>query len=164
MSCASSEEHRTGDMDDTHTQQVLRTTRSLRASLLAVVSHVDQLCDLMEKTPGAADSHVPVAVQLLDQPLKIDRATYTVFWGERSCYLGHTMAFRLLERLAQRPNQYLRTDRLLSDLWQASRSRSTVRSTVCCLKAKLRKARMGDLADLIDGSNPDHYGLLMRKR
>ena len=151
-------------MDNTHAQQVLRTTRSLRASLLAVVSHVDQLCELIEKTPETTSSHVPVAVQVLDKPLKIDRTTYTVFWGERSCYLGHSMAFRLLERLAQRPNQYLRTERLLDDLWQAPRSRLTVLSTVCGLKAKLRKAQMNDLADLIDGSNPDHYGLLLRKR
>ena len=35
----------------------------------------------------------------------IDETTFSVRWGDRTCRLGNTVTFRLLARLARRPNQ-----------------------------------------------------------
>lgn len=147
-------------MNITHADRILKTTRALRVSLMAVISHVDELSDLIERLPLDAFS-APLPLQ--ESALHLDRATYSVRWEARSCFLGYTMAFRLLERLARQPNVYVSTDRLLGDLWEATRTSSTVRSTVCGLKAKLRAAGMNKLADMIDGSTPGHYGLFLSR-
>jgi hypothetical protein len=37
------------------------------------------------------------------RPSIIDGATFSVHWANRTCHLGNTVSFRLLERLARRP-------------------------------------------------------------
>jgi DNA-binding response OmpR family regulator len=147
-------------MTTTHADRILKASKALRTSLIAVIANVDELSDLIERLPMMA---TPVAAVMVtgSVALRLDRATYSVQWDQKSCFLGYTMAFRVLERLARRPNEYVSTDRLLEELWVATRTLSTVRSTVCGLKAKLRAAGMRDLADSIDGSNSGHYGLML---
>jgi hypothetical protein len=78
----------------------------------------------------------------------------------RTCYLGNTLPFRLLARLAHRPGCYVTHDDLFTDVWDgAVRSGSVIRGTVKVLRQKLREAGMGDLAAAIDGSVPGRYAL-----
>lgn len=95
--------------------------------------------------------------------LTIDRQSLTVGWNGSSCFLGYTTAFRILERLAQRPNQYVSHAQLLEDVWGGPRSRSAIRSAVNDLRTRLTCAGMKDLAEAIDGSNPGHYGLIVQR-
>lgn len=106
---------------------------------------------------AGADSGAPNGRAL---PL-IDRDALTVAWNGRSCYLGYTTAFRLLERLVRRPNRYVSHAQLLDDVWGGYRSKSAIRSAVCDLRERLSAAGMHDLAGLIDGSNPGHYALML---
>lgn len=147
-------------MNTTHIDRLIRATKNLRASLLAVVANVDAVCDLIDRVPPGEPSP-PSFIEVSPTTLRLERSTYTVRWEARSCFLGYTMAFRVLERLARRPNEYVSTDRLLDELWAARRTPSTVRSTVCGLKSKLRAAGMRDVASMIDGRNPGHYGLML---
>ena len=138
--------------------RIQKEIRALRASLVTVISHVDELSDLIERMSPIAASPPMVVAGGAAPLLVLDRSNHTVLWKERACFLRNTMAFRLLERLARRPNEYVSTERLLDELWAATRTHSTVRSTVCGLKAKLRASGMRDLAERIDGKNPGHYG------
>lgn len=142
-----------------HAERISRTTKALRTSLLAVLQHVDELSriaeEIGERPSGRAPEEPPVEVIC-----RVDRRTLTVYWQEHSCFLGYTLLFRLIERLAQRSNQYLTADRLMEDLWGGPRAPSTIRSAVSDLRQKLAAAGMSELAGMIDGSNPGHYGLI----
>jgi len=127
-----------------------------------MVTQVDDLCHLVEKAVPRAHASPIVAAGSDGQTLRVERTTYAVLWGERRCVLGNTTGFALLEQLARRPNEYISIDRLLDDLWTNPRTYSTVRSTVCRLKARLREEGMGDLAARIDGHMYGHYALLFR--
>ena len=88
-------------------------------------------------------------------------ATFCAQWGDKTCYLGDTLPFWLLERLARRPNRLFRYDILLQDVWKSRRSKEAVRSVIKVLRQKLRAAGMDDLAEAIDGDTAHHYGLML---
>lgn len=91
----------------------------------------------------------------------LDDHTFTVHWGAYSCCLGCTLAFRLLRRLARRPNFYVSCDQLRDDVWHtAGCADSTIRSEVRHLRHRLREAHMEQLADAIR-SHKRHYVLLL---
>ncbi|MEX2218839.1 MAG: winged helix-turn-helix domain-containing protein [Phycisphaerales bacterium] len=145
-------------MRNTHAERISRTTKALRASLLIVLQHVDELSRLAEEMGNTPAETPPDS--LVEPICRVDRRTLTVHWRERECFLGYTMPFRLMERLAQRSNQYITADRLMEDLWGGAKAPSTIRSAVSDLRAKLVGAGMAELAAMIDGSNPGHYGLI----
>jgi DNA-binding response OmpR family regulator len=151
--------------------------------LAPAVAHLLQAIILMEEAvPGAFEDLGPRIVAALSQrpvpqnppaapagngsvrPLIADRETFCAHWANRACHLGNTMAFKLLERLARRPNQYVPCDVLLRELWDCHTSRDAVRSAVKVLRQKLNAAGMGDLAEAIDGSTAHHYGLMLKGR
>jgi DNA-binding response OmpR family regulator len=145
-------------MPEPHAASLLIAARELRSSLLVVLDHVDELCDLIDgrasprtTSDGEAGPNLP--------ELRVERAMLAVIWRGRTCHLGNTLPFRFIERIARRPGHYVRVSQLVEELWGGSRSPSSVRSVVSDLRFKLRAAGLGDLADLIDGSNPGHYGL-----
>jgi DNA-binding response OmpR family regulator len=92
-------------------------------------------------------------------PSIADRATFLAHWEGKTCYLGNTIFFKLLERLARRPNHLVSCEILLQDVWERRRSPEAVRSAVKVLRQKLTSAGMGDLAAAIDGSTAHHYRL-----
>jgi DNA-binding response OmpR family regulator len=149
-------------MNTTHADRILKTTNALRTTLSAMLAQVDELSDLAEKVAAGAAPPPPVTVAGRTTTLRLDRSTFTVRWDGRSCALGHSMAFRLLERLARRPNEYISMDRLLEELWTGPRTYSTVRSTVCRLKVRLGEDGLRDLAERIDGRVRGHYALVLR--
>ena len=94
---------------------------------------------------------------------QIDRRLLSAIWRGRSCFLGNTLPFRLLERLARRPDIFVPCEQLLDDVWHGPRSMAAIRSVVKELRQRLRAAGMDDLAGAIDGSVSGHYGLMIAR-
>lgn len=91
----------------------------------------------------------------------IDEATFSVRWANRTCRLGNTVAFRLLARLARRPNLFLSYESLRNGIWDDCESDAAVQSAVKVLRRKLKGAGMTDLAAVIDGGVSRHYALML---
>ena len=141
------------------------------ARLMRVAQLAEEIIAIVSETPGLIPSSSLSATSLARvgsiaetdvrrRPI-IDGATFCVHWDGRTCRLGNTLAFRLLERLARRPNQLVHCDVLLHELWDRYTSRDAVRSTVKVLRRKLITAGMESLALAIDGSTTRHYGLML---
>lgn len=146
----------------THADRLLKATQSLRLQLLAILAAVDEVSAAAEIYAKGSASPPSVTVVAASSPLRIDRSTFAVTWQGKACPLGNTTAFRLIEKLARRPEEYISIDQLLDDLWSAPRSYSTLRSTVCRLKAKLDTAGMRDLSLRIDGRVHGYYALRLK--
>lgn len=145
-------------MATSNSAALIRVARALRASLLVVLNHVDEVCDLLGDhvaTPTDALVESPRALP----ELRVERAAFSLTWKSRSCYLGNTLPFRLFERLARRPGHYLPVSQLAGELWDGPRAPSTVRSVVSDLRTRLSRGGLRDLAQRIDGSNAGYYGL-----
>jgi DNA-binding winged helix-turn-helix (wHTH) protein len=64
------------------------------------------------------------------------------------------MAFRVLERLSRRPNQFVTHHDLLQEVWEDELLElATIRSTVRHLRRRLCDGGMEDLANAIRGYN-----------
>jgi DNA-binding response OmpR family regulator len=86
----------------------------------------------------------------------VEESTLSVIWNGKSVHLGNTLAFRLLERLSRRPNQYVTHLDLLRDVWDDEElltATATVRSTVRNLRRRLCDGGMARLATAIRGHN-----------
>lgn len=84
----------------------------------------------------------------------LDESTMCVLWRGQSVHLGHTVAFRFLQRLARCPNQYVDHLTLLHDVWENEElAIATVRSLVRNLRRKLVDGGMQELAAAIRGHN-----------
>ena len=84
----------------------------------------------------------------------LSESTLTVSWKGRTLHLGHTVSYRLLDRLARRPNQYVTHLDLLRDVWDDEElATATIRSVVRHLRRRLRDGGMIELAQAIRGHN-----------
>jgi 7-cyano-7-deazaguanine synthase in queuosine biosynthesis len=92
------------------------------------------------------------------KPLVLDRDTFEARRRDgRSCFLGNHKEFRLLERLNERPGNYFSVDTLREDVWEGLHvEKNTVQRTVSNLRQRVRGLGIG-----IDGSQPDHYRLVI---
>jgi DNA-binding response OmpR family regulator len=102
---------------------------------------------------------LPQAATVSPDRLVIDPSMLSVTFGGKSCFLGSTLPFKLLFRLAKKPNSYVTYEDLLDDVWTYRVSDGAVRTVVKNLRTMLRKAGMDELADAIDGSVYGHYEL-----
>jgi len=94
---------------------------------------------------------------------RIDHTTLSVVWAGKNCYLGYTISFKLVNRLAQRPNHFVTEMDLLRDVWDGDqKSPNTIRSAIRNLKQRLQDAGMEDLALAIQGDG-GRYALLLRQ-
>jgi DNA-binding response OmpR family regulator len=91
--------------------------------------------------------------------LDVDRDRLQVVFHGRTCVLGNTLPFKLLERLARRPNTYVTHEELLFDVWDGLRSQAAIRSVVKRLRQALRRDGLADLAASIDGTASGRYRL-----
>jgi len=92
--------------------------------------------------------------------LVVESETFTVRLGEKSCFLGHTVEFRLLERLNRRPGLFVSIDTFRASVWKDEyTAKNTIQRTVCNLRRKLRDAGLTGI--LIDGGQKDHYRLIL---
>lgn len=136
--------------------------RDMLGDLVTTLRHIDSKVEQIAAALTAID-------EVAESPhakngLAIDREQLTISWNGSRCYMGYTIPFRLLERLARRPNQYITHECLLHDIWGGPRSKSALRSAVNNLRSHLISAGMGDLAKAIDGSNAGRYGLILNGR
>jgi len=91
--------------------------------------------------------------------LHVDHDRLHVVFHGRTCVLGNTLPFKLLERLARRPNTYVTHEELLFEVWDGVRSEAAIRSAVKRLRQALRRGGMADLAEAIDGTTSGRYRL-----
>jgi DNA-binding response OmpR family regulator len=127
---------------------------------LAILCRKLELDEMTVLRPSHGVRTGVVRSEVAKDELLIDRTTFTVRWNGRTCHLGNSLPFRLLERLSRRPNQYLSSAQLLDEIWGGPRSKAAVRSVVKVLRKKLRRAGMQDLARAVDGRTRDHYTLV----
>ena len=156
-----------------HTARLVGQLAQLAACLNRAVQLTEEIIDASgnlevtvppSRVPVIPESFRPDAEGMSAQSPIADRSTFSVHWRNKTCYLGNTLPFRLLERLAHRPNQLIHHDRLLDEVWECQRSKEAVRSVVKVLRQKLSHAGMEDLADAIDGTTSRHYGLMLNGR
>lgn len=93
-----------------------------------------------------------------------DRNMLAILWKGNCCYLGNTLPFKLFERLVRCPNHFISHEQLLDDVWECQVTKEAIRSVVKVLKQKLCNADMVDLANAIDGSRRECYGLVLDRR
>jgi DNA-binding response OmpR family regulator len=147
-------------------EQIQRSLRSLTDLYKSMIELMERtfalLCEessldpfsYFQKYPLQSDPHTG------RQRLLIDRAVFSVKFKGKACFLGNRLPFKLLARLAQRPNTYVSYKELLSEAWDdVIVSESAIRSVVRNLRNKLRQAGLADLARAIDGTVPRHYAL-----
>jgi DNA-binding response OmpR family regulator len=101
-----------------------------------------------------ATPELPMAERLF----RVDPDRLQIVFHGKACELGDT-PFRLLLRLAKRPNTYVTYEDLLADVWNGERSDDAVRSAIKRLRHTLRSHGLEELADAIDGSKPGRYRL-----
>ena len=87
-------------MDNPHAQRVLK---AIRATLVILVDQFDELSDIYDSEQPRSGGPRPIAAATGD--LRLQRGAYTVHYKGRECFLGCSFAFRILDRLAQRPNE-----------------------------------------------------------
>lgn len=150
-------------------ERIRQTLKSLAEAQAATITLMEEALALMTEEL-ALD---PIAYwksrgspSIVASPTKtalFDTEMLTITFQGKSCFLGNTLPFRFFVRLARRPNSYVTYEDLLSDVWDGARTDEAIRSVVKTLRSKLRQARMGVLADAIDGSVPGHYGLKLAR-
>jgi hypothetical protein len=103
---------------------------------------------------GRCGSGLALSLAPHQQRPLLDESTMSVVWKGKTVHLGPTLAFRLLVRLARRPNQYVTHLELLRDVWDDDDlATATIRSLVRELRRKLCGGGMTDLATAIRGHN-----------
>ena len=148
---------------DAHHLQHLRTLLQTLASDLREHAHKAEAgIALLETRPlahrpprGTPHAKTPSGL--------VDAETFSVHWKGKTCHLGYTVLFRLMDHLVLHANSFVSYQQLLDDVWGGPRSASSVRSAVANLRARLAAARMEDLAAAIDGHNNGHYVLMLNK-
>jgi DNA-binding response OmpR family regulator len=152
-------------------EQIRSMVRSVAESCALVTQRIANLAEHLELHDGAArgcdllenflGSRPVDAEALFGQPI-IDTAAKTVTFQGCTCCIGNTLVFRMIERLARRPNQHISFDRLVRDVWDGNaKSDEAIRSLVKELRDRLRKSGMGSLASSIRGQNKS-YALVLK--
>lgn len=136
------------------------TPSSLAKDLLSIARSLRDLADKIESA-AIATPNASVDESSLSHALIVDPRTLSVRWNGHECVLGASIGFRLIQRLARRPNHYISHADLLDDVWGCPRSTSTVRSAVRDLRRRLVEADMPELARRIDGSHRGYYVLML---
>lgn len=152
-------------MNDTRREQIRRTLRNLAESHAAAIECMEQALELlgedlaMDAVTFWKSRSSAVSIPPTHGLLYVDRDRLQIVFRARSCVLGNTLPFKLLERLARRPNTYVTHEELLSDVWEGVRSESAIRSVVKRLRQALRRQGMHELASAIDGTAAGRYRL-----
>jgi len=136
--------------------------RNMLCGLVTALRDVADRIELVADVLAVLDDRTHIS--LPQNGLVIDRESLTVSWNGRRCHMGYTIPFRILARLARRPNQYVTHELLLHDIWGGPRSKSTLQSAINNLRIQLIAAGMADLAKAIDGRNAGRYGLMLDGR
>ena len=148
-------------------QRLAELVEQLSETLMTATICADEIRAILQAeieshvAAGRGRSQEATRRNLSPQRPLIDRSTFSLSWAGKTCSLRRTILFRLAERLARRPNQYITADQLLCDVWEGGvRSPETIRSAVRHLRKQLRCAGMEDLAAAIQGTG-GCYGLIL---
>jgi DNA-binding response OmpR family regulator len=150
-------------------EQIRSLVRSLAQSCALVVQKVADLAEHVEpRDPSGRDlidnllGSRTVDPDAMFGQLIVDTAAKTVTYRGCTCCLGNTLVFRMIERLARRPNQFIPFDRLIRDVWDGQpKSDEAIRSLVKELRDRLRKNGMRKLASSIRGQKKS-YALMLK--
>lgn len=151
-------------MNNTKRELIRRTLQNLAESHAATIELMEQTLLLIGEELGIDAvtfwnaRRSTVLNPTVERLFQVDPERLQVVFHGRSCELGDTL-FRLLQRLAKRPNTYVTHEDLLVDAWDGRRSEAAIRSAVKRLKQTLRRQGLADLADAIDGSRSGRYRL-----
>jgi 7-cyano-7-deazaguanine synthase in queuosine biosynthesis len=122
-------------------------------SLLGIASGRSPRRESESRLAGRADREGEPANRLV---LDVERFEARV--GIRTCFLGNTNEFRLLDRLNRRPGRYVSNDHLREDVWgDIETEKNTIQRTVSNLRRKLRGSGLTSV--VIDGQQRGHYRL-----
>jgi DNA-binding response OmpR family regulator len=152
-------------MEPRRREQIQRSLRSLAESYRATMGLMEQtlalLCEELSLDPLTyfQTRSLSEPAQASQPGLLVDPSVLSVTFRGKVCFLGNTLPFKFLRRLAQRPNTYVTYEDLLAEVWQGVRSDEAVRSVAKTLRNRLRRAGLADLAAAIDGTVPGHYAL-----
>jgi DNA-binding response OmpR family regulator len=152
-------------MDERKREQIRRTLRNMAEAHASMIEFMEQALELLNEELALDPftfwyTHKPK--RRADVPA-VDHELFTVTFRGRTCFLGNTLPFRFISRLARRPNVYVANEDLLSDVWQGVRSDDATRGVVKRLRGALRRAGMAELAEAIDGTTTGHYALKLRR-
>ena len=142
-------------------QETLRKMAAAHAAAMAASEEVMALLAAEFEAVSQPKAHTTVSLLVSPDRPVIDRGMLSVLYQGRSCFLGNTLPFRLLERLLRRPNQYVSDEQLQDDVWQSLPSPESIRSVAKELRRKLRGAGMSGLAAAISGKVARHYSLTL---
>lgn len=143
-----------------HLDRLERTLRTMAGELRQLAEDADGAAEKLATPPGGQKHRE--GVRRFARSELIDTANFSVRWRNRTCILGCTLLFRLMDHLVFHANQYVSYEQLLEVVWGAERSSAAIRSAVFDLRGRLTGSGMSDLAQAIDGSNAGHYALLLR--
>lgn len=145
-------------MDDLYVVRVRQSLQDLLASLRRVTTEIEGTLSQLD-----TDTDHPVAGSIVPAPRtripQVDRSAFSIRWGAKTCHLGHTILFRVMEVLVSHPDQYVSRELLLDRAWHGSRADSTVRTAIGELRSRLTEAGLPEVAAAIDGRNFGHYCL-----
>lgn len=155
-------------MLETREHQIRTILQRLSAVQVAEFSALQESIDFFqgELDKISDEPQIPTGVQNWNansELVILNHSMMCVEYGGKSCFLGNTLMFKFLERLARRPNRYVSYEVLFDEVWCAIRERSSVRSVVKELRAKLLAAGMAGLSEAIDGRVSGHYGLMLSR-
>jgi DNA-binding response OmpR family regulator len=140
-------------MDFEKNQRLDRLASQLAETLMTAAICAKELRSEVRAEMNKELRSVPAGETVNRRPL-MSESTLSVLWNGKSLFLGHTVYFRLLERLSRRPNQFITHLDLLRDVWDDELlATATIRSGVRHLRQRLRAGGMGDLAKYILGHN-----------
>jgi hypothetical protein len=92
--------------------------------------------------------------------LECDEATFEARFRGRACFLGNTVEFRLLGRLARQPGTYVSYAALRDDVWGDDQTAdNTIQRTACNLRRRLSRAGLDGVE--VDGGQRGHYRLVV---
>jgi len=148
-------------MDQEKAHRLDRLTGQLAEMLMTAAICVEEIRNVVRTEidavtgQGECVGRRPKSNELTAKPRPLlSESTLSVTWNGRSLRFGHTLAYRLLERLARRPNQYVTHLDLLHDVWDDEElATATIRSVVRHLRRRLREGGMTELAEAIKGHN-----------
>jgi hypothetical protein len=147
----------------------LTQAKQALTNLLATLREHVRLGRMAVGEPGGADVSLGDAERDPAEPDSaptdakhvIDRATFTVRYGDLVCFLGPLKPFQLLERLHRAKGNYIDIATLLRDVWGDDLvSKGTVQKTISNLRKKLAEDGLGER--FVIEAEIDHYRLLLR--
>jgi DNA-binding response OmpR family regulator len=155
-------------METNRREEIQRSLRYLAETHATTMHFLEQtertltlLCEELSLDPFILFQKSPLSPGTTgdQQRLVIDPTLLSVTFRSKTCFLGNTLPFKFLSRLARRPNAYVTCEDLQSEVWQCCVSDAAVRTVAKNLRKMLRNSGLDELAEAVNGSTYGHYVL-----